>query len=186
MRILIDMDDTIENLGEAWVAWLNEKYGTNVNWFDIRNWDMQISFPTLTEQQIYEVLNEGAFWDSVTVKQGANEYISKLMEEGHEVFIVTSSWYKTVQPKMEKCLFKYFPFLSWDQVVLTSHKYLVKGDILVDDNPENFVDGDYFGILFTAPHNIDFDVYDTDLVRVNNWEAAYIVIKSYQKLLDLL
>lgn len=186
MRILIDMDDTIENLGEAWVHLLNKKYGTEVNWLDIRKWDMQLSFPTLTEKQIYEVLNEESLWDTVTVKEGAAARIQELMEQGHEVFIVTSSWYTTIVPKVERCLFKYLPFLSWHQVIVTSHKYLIKGDILVDDNPENFVNGDYFGILFNAPHNTDFDESSRDLVRADNWDSVYIIIQSYQKLLELL
>lgn len=186
MRILIDMDDTIENLCEAWVKLLNKKYGTEVNWLDIRNWDMQLSFPTLTEKQIYEVLNEESLWDTVTVKEGAAARIQELMEQGHEVFIVTSSWYTTIVPKVERCLFKYLPFLSWHQVIITSHKYLIKGDILVDDNPENLVNGDYFGILFNAPHNTDFDESSRDLVRADNWDSVYIIIQSYQKLLDLL
>ena len=83
-------------------------------------------------------------------------------------------------------LIKYLPFLSWHQVIITSHKYLIKGDILVDDNPENFVNGDYFGILFNAPHNTDFDESSRDLVRADNWDSVYIIIQSYQKLLNLL
>lgn len=186
MRILIDMDDTIENLGEAWVDCLNRKYGTNVDWFNIRNWDMQISFPTLTEKQIYEVLDEETLWDSVTVKKDAPEHIKALMDQGHEVFIVTSSWYTTVFPKVERCLFKYFPFLSWEQVIITSHKYLINGDILIDDNPENFVNGTYFGILFSAPHNVDFDEATNNLVRADNWDSVSIIVQSYQKLLELI
>ena len=108
MRILIDMDDTIENLCEAWVKLLNKKYGTEVNWLDIRNWDMQLSFPTLTEKQIYEVLNEESLWGTVTVKEGAAARIQELMEQGNEVFIVTSSWYTTIVPKVERCLLSIF------------------------------------------------------------------------------
>ena len=33
--ILCDADDTIENLCETWIGYLNRKYGTNVNVEDI-------------------------------------------------------------------------------------------------------------------------------------------------------
>ena len=180
MIILVDMDDTIENLGLAWVDYLNRNYEKNVEWNNICNWDMQIAYPSLTNEQIYGALDDENLWDAVTVKEDAPYYLKKLIDEGNDVFIVTAAWYKTIPPKVEKCLIKYFPFLKWEQVIVTSSKHLIKGDILVDDNPQNFVGGDYFGILFTAPHNLNFDDTKVDLIRVDNWKSAYLIIKSYQ------
>lgn len=180
MIILVDMDDTIENLGLAWVDYLNRNYDKNVEWNNICNWDMQIAYPSLTNEQIYGALDDENLWDAVTVKEDAPYYLKKLIDEGNDVFIVTAAWYKTIPPKVEKCLFKYFPFLKWEQVIVTSSKHLIKGDILVDDNPQNFVGGDYFGILFTAPHNLNFDDTKVDIVRVDNWKSAYLIIESYQ------
>ena len=184
MIILVDMDDTIENLGQAWVEYLNRKYDKTVKWNDVRNWDMQLVYPSLSNEQMSGALDDENLWDAVTVKEDAPYYLKKLIDEGNDVFIVTTAWYKTIPPKVEKCLFKYFPFLKWEQVIVTSSKHLIKGDILVDDNPQNFVGGDYFGILFTAPHNLDFDDTEADLIRVDNWKSAYLVIKSYQDALS--
>lgn len=184
MIILVDMDDTIENLGIAWVDYLNRKYDKNVNWYDIRKWDMQIPYPDLTEEQIYGALNDEDLWDNVTAKEDAAHYLKKLMDEGNKVYIVTASWYTTILPKMERCLFKLFPFLTWSQVIVVLDKHMVKGDILIDDNPLNLVGGDYFGILFTAPHNIDYDDSQADMIRVDNWKSAYLIIKSYEETLN--
>lgn len=184
MTILVDMDDTIENLGLAWVDYLNRKYDKNVNWYDIRKWDMQIPYPDLTEEQIYGALNDEELWDNVTAKEDASHYLKKLMDEGNKVYIVTASWYTTILPKMERCLFKLFPFLTWSQVIVVLDKHMIKGDILIDDNPLNLVGGDYFGVLFTAPHNIEYDDSSTDIVRVDNWKSAYLIIKSYEETLN--
>lgn len=184
MIILVDMDDTIENLGLAWVDYLNRKYDKNVNWYDIRKWDMQIPYPDLTEEQIYGALNDEDLWDNVTAKEDASHYLKKLIDEGNKVYIVTASWYTTILPKMERCLFKLFPFLTWSQVIVVLDKHMVKGDILIDDNPLNLVGGDYFGILFTAPHNIDYDDSQADMIRVDNWKSAYLIIKSYEETLN--
>lgn len=35
LTILVDMDDTIENLAEAWVAYLNARHQTSTNLSDI-------------------------------------------------------------------------------------------------------------------------------------------------------
>lgn len=183
MTILVDMDDTIENLGLAWVDYLNRKYDKNVSWYDIKAWDMQIPYPDLTKEQIYGALSEEELWDNVTAKEDAPYYLKKLIDEGNDIFIVTASWYSTIHTKMVRCLFKLFPFLNWNQVIVTSNKQMIKGDILLDDNPENIIGGDYFGILFTAPHNIAFDDSKTDMVRVDNWKSAYLIIKSYEETL---
>lgn len=47
LTILVDMDDTIENLCETWVAFLNETHGTTVHTDDIHDWDMTKAFPTI-------------------------------------------------------------------------------------------------------------------------------------------
>ena len=184
MIILVDMDDTIENLGLAWVEYLNKKYDKNVDWFSIRNWDMQVSYPSLSVDEIYGALNDEDLWNKVTVKEDAVHYVKKLMDEGHEVYIVTAAWYTTVAPKVQKCLFKYFPFIQRKQVIITTNKHLIKGDILIDDNPLNLIGSECFGILFTAPHNLEYDDSEADLVRVDNWKSAYLIIQSCQDALD--
>ena len=64
---------------------------------------------------------------------------------------------------------KYFSDVySYDRLILTQVKQMVKGDILIDDNVDNLVWGDYMPILFTSYHNRFED--DTGLNRVNNWE----------------
>ena len=35
--------------------------------------------------------------------------------------------------KMDDLLFKYFPFLDWDHVIVTSKKQMIRGDVLIDD-----------------------------------------------------
>lgn len=54
LTILIDMDDTLEDLLGAWVSYLNTQYGTNVHKEDIRQWDISVAFPSLSKTQVYE------------------------------------------------------------------------------------------------------------------------------------
>ena len=55
MTILVDMDDTIEQLLQAWVRAVNEKYRQSARYEDIRSWDVSAAFPDLTWQQVYGV-----------------------------------------------------------------------------------------------------------------------------------
>lgn len=153
LTILVDMDDTIESLASAWVDYLNARHRTTTKLTDITGWDISKAFPTLTNEQVYAPLFEDDFWDCVKPIDGASETLQKLIADGHKVLIVTTSNYHTLASKMERVLFKYFPFLTWNDVIITSHKQLVNGDVLIDDGTHNLEGGNYFKILMTAQHN---------------------------------
>ena len=164
LTILVDMDDTIENLAEAWVAYLNARHQTSTNLSDITDWDISKAFPTLTKEQVYAPLFEDAFWSWVKPMEGASEALQKLIADGHTVLIVTTSNYQTLAAKMEQVLFHYFPFLTWNDVIITAHKQLIKGDVLVDDGIHNLEGGDYFN--------------KNGMYRVSSWSETYSAIQA--------
>ena len=176
LTILIDMDDTIENLSEAWVAYLNHRYGTQVSYNQVKTWDMTKAFPMLTKEQIYTPLTENELWLWVKPKPGAANTLLKLMMDGHRLFIVTASAYQTLPVKLDKVLFTYFPFLRPEKVIITTQKQMIKGDVLVDDNPQNLIGGDFEKILMTAPHNQTYQANQNGMYRVHRWEEAYEII----------
>ena len=57
----VDMDDILENLLDAWVEWLNEKYNLSVNSNEIDEWETIKFFPSLTPQQVYAPLYDDEF-----------------------------------------------------------------------------------------------------------------------------
>ena len=202
LTILVDMDDTIENLLVHWIGWLNETHGTSVDAEEIRSWNIQEAFPSLTTEQVYEPLLQDEFWLRVTPKPDAQDYLQTLADDGHEIYITTSSNYKTIPVKMEQVLFKYFPWLDWDHVIIASKKQMICGDVMVDDGPHNLEGGRYYKILMDAPHNRDYVPPDNTLfpshieeakngarfrplidatkvnnmIRARNWQEVYAVI----------
>ena len=116
--ILVDMDDVLECLIEAWVARLNEKYNRNVSPENVVEWDVCVYFPGLTKEQVHSPLFEDDFWKSVKPKDGAMEYVSKLHSEGFSIYIVTSSHYSTVSNKFRDALFPYFPFIDYNHIIV--------------------------------------------------------------------
>lgn len=173
LTILVDLDDTLEYLTKGWAGYLNDKHGLNVNWRDIKQWDVTETFPMLTRQQVYDPLYDDAFWDYVEPQPYAQEYLLRLIQDGHRVFIVTSSEYETLSAKMSRVLFKYFPYLTWDQVIVAHCKQMINGDILIDDAPHNHEGGVYEKILITAPHNESYNAEANGMLRVNNWHEVY-------------
>ena len=181
MIILVDMDDTIEHLVKAWVAGVNKKYGRSVPVEEVRSWDVSAAFPGLTWKQVYDVPFQPGFWDTVEPIEGAAEALQRLITAGHEVFIVTATPYEVIFEKMRDVLFRYFPFLTWDQVIVTSRKQLIRGDILIDDGIHNLEGGQYKKILMTANHNLHYDAEANGMTRVRTWEEVEQVIARLER-----
>ena len=176
MTILVDMDDTIEQLLKAWVNRANEKFGRDVALEEITDWNVSAPYPGLTREQIYGVTYEPGFWKSIEPMPGAAEALKHFMDEGHEVFIVTATEIEHVEEKMHGLLFRYFPFLSWSQVIITSRKQMIRGDVLIDDGIHNLEGGAYRKIMFTAPHNRSYDAEAHGMIRVDSWDQIVRII----------
>ena len=168
LTVLVDMDDVLVNTLEAWVWWLNRAFYSDVFPDDITDWDISRSYPYAPVELLYEPLKNPEFWETVRPVPGAREGLLKLYKGGYRVSVVTASWYDTLQPKMDRALFKWFPELSWRDVVVTHYKQGVRGDVLIDDNIDNLTDGNYAKLLMDAPHNRNKQV-DDDIIRVKNW-----------------
>ena len=179
--VLIDLDDTIIDLITPWINSLNQKHGLNVSISDIDNWDICKFFPTLSRYEVFEPIFEKGFWDNVKPKGDAVEYVRKLYDDGYRIYICTNSNYKTLPEKLDKVLFKYFDFLSWNDVIVTSNKQLVNADFLVDDAIHNLINGRYKGILMEAQHNKNFNIQGYGITRAKNWREIYTYISKATK-----
>ena len=123
-----------------------------------------------------EINNLKQRWLEVEEKPGAAYYIQKIIDEGHDFYICTASYYKNLWYKFDNCLFRLFPFIDHKQIITTYNKQMIDCDVIIDDAIHN-IKGRYLGILFDMPHNREFD--DTTsrrIERVYNWEQAYNLI----------
>lgn len=173
--IACDMDDTIEQLLQAWIQWLNNKYNYSVKYSDIKDWKMSISFPELSHEQLIEPLLIEEFWLTVNPMRDAIVYIKKLIEEGFPFYIVTSSHPKNVLFK-SNFLDKYFPFIDKNNVIIIHKKQLIRCTVLIDDGTHNIV-GPYIGILKDSTHNRNFNENDfPHIYRGHCWKEIYEII----------
>lgn len=173
MTILVDMDDVIEDLLGSWLETLNDKYSLSVHKSDVKDWDMAKAYPNLSPEQIFEPLHSKSFWETVRPIEGAAEYIQRLINDGHEVYIVTATHYTTLKTKFNCIIKKYFPFISYKNIIVAYKKQMIIGDVLIDDYPINLIGGGYKGLLFDAPYNHGIDAEKYDLIRVNSWKEIY-------------
>jgi len=172
--ILIDMDDTIEDLLITWTKWLNFEYGLQVDYKKINRWEISYFFPSLTKEELYGPLHDSEFWKYVTPKKDAIIILEKLNKE-HDIFICTNSVHTidSLDSKINNTLLSNFPYLIKDQLIITSKKQLIKADYLIDDYEKNLIGGSYQGILFDMPHNKSFNNELHNIPRFNNWYDIY-------------
>lgn len=181
--ILIDMDDVLENFVEAWLRKLNEKYNLSMAHEDIFEWDLCKCIPELSIEEIHSVIRDNAFWSTVTPKYDAIKYVKKLQEH-FNVYVVTATDYHSIKSKMDDLLFKWFPYLDWNHVIITSNKQLVKGDYIIDDGVHNLVGHDAFRMLYNTPHNkIPASIEnELNIFRVFSWKDIYETIMNREGL----
>lgn len=164
MRILIDVDGVMLNTQEALLKRLNNLYGTrytlenvtHYHWFEnvyknINPWDE---------------LKDVTFWhDEVTLIDGAKNAFDWLNRE-HEVYFVTASYvFNLALSEKMFCLKGLLDVTGqWlnDHIIITQHKELVQGDVLIDDCAENIhkwrnmaSNTRKSGLLFGQPWNKD-------------------------------
>ena len=178
LTILVDMDDTIENMLVEWINILNERYSRTVTPDDVKSWKLNKAYPGLTEQQVYSPLYTEELWRNVRPKWDAVYYLKLLQEDGHDIYVTTSSNFNTIRVKVTSILERYFPFIPWDHVIVASKKQMIRGDVMIDDGPHNLIGGDYIRVLMDAPHNRGFMEEKCGMTRVKTWAEIYELIQS--------
>lgn len=176
MVIVTDFDDVMNELLVHWLEVLNTIYFKHVLYENVTDWDMTKAYPDLTPKQIYSPLESEEFWDEVEPNYQAIYYIHKLIKEGHKVLVCTASKYTTLKAKFDNCLFRYFDYLTYKDIIICQDKSLIQCDVIIDDYWENIKNSKAIKILKRSPYNKkadpDFEVYD--------WKEIYEIIENLE------
>ncbi|MBK5280095.1 MAG: 5'(3')-deoxyribonucleotidase [Bacteroidia bacterium] len=108
------------------------------------------------------------FFRMMAVNENSQEVVKKLNQR-YDVFIVSSAMeFPNSLPEKLEWLSEHFSFLHWKQIVFCGNKKIVHGDYMIDDLPHNLETFNGEKLLFTAPHNMQFN----HLKRVNDWKEV--------------
>lgn len=172
--ILLDQDEVLADYITEILSRYNETYNTNFTNEDIVHWKIA----EILGEEVNDIMFEPEIFSKLNPVAGAIEGVKGLIESNlFNVYIVSAA-----HPKV--CLNKYqwvkehMPFFSTDNIMFTSHKELVQGDVLVDDglhNIEKFKNGE--PIIFDQAHNRNISSYH----RVYDWLdlTKYLLDKFY-------
>lgn len=184
MRILIDLDDVLNDLARAILFWNNRIHNTNYKYEEISRFTW---LPDTFGPQVWLPLLTHDFWQDMDYDSEGFEFINWARERNHEIYIVSSSFVnKMLGIKLDDLLDEAYSFschncvanpVHSEDIIICQNKYLIQGDVLIDDNPDNLSKFPGEKVLFAQPWNKDVK----DYIRTDSWENIKTIIQRLAK-----
>lgn len=182
MTICIDCDNVLCNLQEVVVNLFNERYRTHYTLNDFTEYDIMNILPTAEAVKMREIYGESGLYNVVKPLPGAQNAVQKLVNIGHQVYVVTDAIPSTYGEKVE-FIQRYFPCISADHIVAMKHKHLLRCDVMVEDNLDNLLAGQhYHRCLVNWPWNDSKKDWIYGIERCYGWDD---ILAAINKINDL-
>ena len=182
MTICIDCDNVLCNLQEVVVNIFNERYRTHYTLNDFTEYDIMNILPTAEAVKMREIYGESGLYNVVKPLPGAQNAVQKLVNMGHQVYVVTDAIPSTYGEKVE-FIQRYFPCISADHIVAMKHKHLLRCDVMIEDNLDNLLAGQhYHRILVNWPWNESKKDWIYGIERCYGWDD---ILAAINKINDL-
>jgi 5'-nucleotidase len=178
MRLLLDLDGVLVEMLPSLLERYNQDYQDNVSIDQLDSWGLHRHVRPECGKKIYRYLLESGFYRNLPPVQGGPETVRQLHEEGYEIYVVTAAplLSPTAIWDKQEWIRHYLPFLmeGSPRVVFTHHKYLIQGDLLLDDSPENLDRFPQLSVAMDAPYNQGHGDH-----RVGSWPEFYRWLQQY-------
>ena len=182
MVILVDVDDTLCNLQEVVVNSFNKRYDSHYTLNDFTEYDIMNVLPTRDAIAMKDIYGESGLYDKVKPLPGARESLEKLINLGHQVYLVTAAIPKTYGEKVA-FIKRYFPFIDESRIVCMKHKWRFRCDVMIEDNLQTLIaDPNYHRICFNMPWNKSNKDWIYGIHRCYNWDDVLVAVNKISEL----
>lgn len=136
LSIICDLDSIAADLMKKWMEHYNRDHNAAMTKEHHTSWDVHNNVPI--GHRIYEYLYQPGFFEDLEPLPGAIESLNLLQNRGHKVTIATAYSYPgtSATDKVTWCR-NHLPFLNKRQIFLGHQKEMLKGDVFIDDSPDN-------------------------------------------------
>ena len=144
VRIFCDIDDTLWDLLKYWIELNNKMHITYPTDYDklstdystYTSWKFDNVFSSdITRNNFFDLLSKDELWDSINVDNRTKDTLLKInFHPNIELYIVTSMKWNHAS-KINRFLYL-FPFIEEHQIITCHDKWVLDGDIWIDDKPE--------------------------------------------------
>lgn len=170
--ILIDIDDVCANMAPVWLERYNHTWDDTLRLDDITDWNWELFVQKPCGKKIFSFLHDDTLYDNVKPIQDALYGVEFLRKSNHDIIFITA--YDFTNSKF-KWLKKHKFSNDINEFVVAHNKNLIKGDCLIDDKYDNFINFDGDKLLYSANWNLKYKT----IYRVHNWKE---IIEKFQLL----
>lgn len=167
--VLVDMDDTLCHLIKKCIQNHNENWPDHpMRYEDCLKWEYDhIWHPDCSEEWFFG--KPGLYEELELLDQYVVEEMRKL-HEAYEVIIVTAAWPHAVTEKWN-WMQKHLPFIPYSNFMAAKKKYLIAGDILIDDAIHNLIPFHESGrAVIGIPHPWNSAIQDRVYFKHDGWK----------------
>ena len=183
-KLIIDMDDVI--CEKNFIDMVNDFLGSNYKEEDIGSYYINDIIPKEKEKEWIEFFKKHNVYEYGRQCENAIETIKKLNDK-YDIYIASAYVFRDDNSVSGKCLcdkfdylYKNLPFLDPKKFMFVNNKELINADIRIDDSMKNLEGKAELKLLYTAYHNkevSDEELKEKGLIRVNNWNEIYEILK---------
>lgn len=165
MNILVDIDDTINNLAHVWLNFYNDDYKDKLQYDELTDWDWAKIVKPECGKNIYSYLHDRDLYTLLSPVRNSLSVIKYLKSKGHRVTYITARDY--LNNKFD--WLKTYEFIDdISDFVIAYDKSLIRGEYIIDDKYENVINFDGIGILMNQPWNAKYRFGN----RASNWNEV--------------
>lgn len=178
MIIAIDIDDTLCNLQEVVIGLFNDRYGSHYTLKDFTEYDIMNVLPTKDAIIMKDIYGEVGLYDKVKPLNGAKKALEKLINLGHQVYLITAAVPKNYGEKVD-FIKRFFPCIDESHIVSMRHKWLFNCDVMIEDNLQTLIaKPNYHRICFNMPWNQSNKDWVYEIHRCYNWDDVLVAINK--------
>ncbi len=166
MTIFVDMDDVLADTYGKHIELYNKEHSTSLSVANIEHGEVWQNVPEAHAGSINKHVHTPGFFRNLEPIADSQEVMKALWDQ-HEVYIATAAtqFPNSLQEK-SAWLAEFFPFITWQHQIMCGHKFILNGDLLIDDRSYNLDPFEGDTLLFNSPHNRK----DVGYERVGSWK----------------
>ena len=182
------MDSIVANLQEKWFGAYNEEWDDDLTPDKVLSWSTHLYVKPECRKKLYSYFTPELF-RTLNPIPGAIPTIRKWKEQGHEVVFVTATPWGCADAKYDWAR-EHFPFMTNHEIIMAHKKYLVHGDVFIDDSPGNITAyRSHHGKnakIFTIAYPYNQAVEHLCDLRLGSWDNPEPAWKGFAKAVDKL
>jgi 5'(3')-deoxyribonucleotidase len=176
MRILVDCDGVLADFVQGMFNVIDELYGLTFTEDQLTDWNFHsLNLGKERERSVWERVGHAGFAQALHPYDGAGEALEQLRVH-HDVYVVSSPfWGPTFCYDRAQWLLQRGMIPSTRKLVLAESKYVVAGDVLIDDRESNIQEWlehnpNGYGFLWSRSYNVNAEKVIT--LPANRWERT--------------